>query len=155
VFGSATSAAFYQLLSRKLAARDPAETSITYIAVTGFLLMTIPLPFVWITPASATDALIFASLGLFGGFGHYFMVRAFELAPAPFVSPFNYLQLTGAVLLGYLVFGHLPDIWMWVGSLTIVASGIYILFSERRQRLAAANALRAAAAETLNSTPER
>jgi drug/metabolite transporter (DMT)-like permease len=133
VFGSATSAAFYQLLSRKLAARDSVETSITYIAVTGFVLMTIPLPFVWQNPASVLDLLVFASLGLFGGFGHYFMVRAFEIAPAPFVSPFNYLQLTGAVLLGYLVFGHLPDVWVWTGSATIVASGIYILYSERRR----------------------
>ncbi len=138
VFGSATCSAFYQLLSRKLAARDPAETSITYIAVTGFVLMTLPLPFIWTNPATMTDALVFASLGLFGGFGHYFLVRAFELAPAPFVSPFNYLQLTGAVLLGFLIFGHLPDIWVWIGALTIVASGIYILFSERRQRRAEA-----------------
>jgi drug/metabolite transporter (DMT)-like permease len=155
VFGSATSAAFYQLLSRKIAAGDPAETSITYIAVTGFVLMTLPLPFVWINPASLTDALIFASLGLFGGFGHYFLVRAFELAPAPFVSPFNYLQLTGAVLLGYLIFGHLPDLWVWVGSLTIVGSGIYILFSERRQRQAALRAVEAVRVDNRAGSDER
>jgi len=131
VFGSAASAAFYQLLSRKLAAGDPADTSITYIAVTGFLLTSLPLPFIWQTPGSTLDWALFASLGFFGGFGHYFLVRAFEVAPAPFVSPFNYLQLAGAVLLGWVVFGQLPDLFVWIGSATIIGSGIYILYSER------------------------
>src|SRR5215207_1205846 len=90
-FGSAFFSAMYQLLTRKLAAHDSAETSITYIALAGFVLTTIPLPFVWKTPVSWHDALLFFGLGLFGGFGHYFIVRAYEIA-APFVSPFNYLQ---------------------------------------------------------------
>ena len=131
VFGSAASAAFYQLLSRKLAAGDPADTSITYIAVTGFLLTSLPLPFIWQTPGSVLDWMLFASLGFFGGFGHYFLVRAFEVAPAPFVSPFNYLQLAGAVLLGWVVFGQLPDLFVWLGSAIIIGSGVYILYSER------------------------
>lgn len=131
VFGSAASAAFYQLLSRKLAAGDPADTSITYIAVTGFLLTSLPLPFIWQTPGSVLDWVLFASLGFFGGFGHYFLVRAFEVAPAPFVSPFNYLQLAGAVLLGWVVFGQLPDMFVWLGSAIIIGSGVYILYSER------------------------
>src|SRR3954467_1430128 len=81
IFGSALASALYQILSRKLAAHDEAETSITYIALAGFLITTVPLPFVWQTPASGFDCLVFLGLGLFGGFGHYFMVRAFELAP--------------------------------------------------------------------------
>lgn len=140
VFGSAMAAACYQLLSRKLASGDRAATSITYIAVTGFVLTTIPLPFFWTTPGSALDWALFASLGLSGGFGHYFMVRAFEVAPAPFVSPFTYLQLAGAVLLGWAVFGQLPDAWVWTGSLVIVGSGVFILVTERRARAAAAPA---------------
>jgi drug/metabolite transporter (DMT)-like permease len=113
-FGSAFASALYQLLTRKLAAHDPAETSITYIALAGFVLTTLPLPFVWETPGSWIDAAIFLSLGLFGGFGHYFLVRAFEIAPAPFVSPFNYMQLIGAALLGVVVFGQVPDIFVWI-----------------------------------------
>ncbi len=58
-------------------------------------------------------------------------MRAFEVAPAPFVSPFNYLQLAGAVLLGWVVFGQLPDLFVWIGSAIIIGSGVYILYSER------------------------
>ncbi|MDQ4061324.1 MAG: DMT family transporter [Pseudomonadota bacterium] len=137
VLGSAMASALYQLLTRKLAAHDPAETSIIYIALAGFVLTSIPLPFVWKTPTTLLDGLVFIGLGVFGGFGHYFMVRAYELAPASFVSPFNYGQILGAVLLSAMIFGQLPDLWTWLGTLVIVASGIYMLFSERRTSLRA------------------
>lgn len=131
-FGSALFSALYQLLTRKLAAHDPAETSITYIALAGFVLTTLPLPFIWETPRSLVDVGLFLSLGLFGGFGHYFIVRAYELAPAPFVSPFNYAQLIGAAALGFVVFGQLPDLFVWLGAAIIAASGIFMLYAERR-----------------------
>ena len=133
-FGSATASALYQIMTRKLAAHDPAETSITYIALAGFVLTSATLPFVWTPPASLTDALLFLGLGIFGGFGHYFIVRAFELAPAPFVSPFNYGQLVGAAVLSFAVFGQIPDLWTWVGALIIAGSGLFMLTRERAAR---------------------
>ena len=134
VFASAACSALYQIMSRKLAAHDRAETSITYIALAGFVLTSIPLPFIWVTPASLLDVVLFVALGVFGGFGHYFLVRAFELAPAPFVSPFNYLGLIGAALLSFVVFGQFPDIWVWTGALIIAGAGIFMLYGEHRQR---------------------
>jgi drug/metabolite transporter (DMT)-like permease len=127
----AFSAALYQIVSRRFAGRDSVATSITYMALVGFVLTAIPLPFVWQTPASLWDVVVFLSLGLFGGFGHYFLVRAFELAPAPTIAPFNYVQLVTASGVAYAIFGHLPDAWTWIGATIIVASGILILHRER------------------------
>jgi drug/metabolite transporter (DMT)-like permease len=132
IFGSATTSALTQILSRKLAGYDSPETSNTYMVVAGFVLATIPLPFIWQPPADYWDAFLFVMLGVLGGLGHYCLVRAFELAPAPFVSPFNYAQILGAALLGFLVFGQLPDIWTWCGAGVIAASGLFLLFRERR-----------------------
>ncbi len=133
VFGSATTSALYQLFTRKLAAHDAAEISITYIALAGFVLASAILPFYWRMPASLLDALLFIGLGVFGGFGHYFIVRAYELAPAPVVMPFNYGQLLGAALLSYTVFGEFPDLWTWLGAAIIVASSIYMIYGEKRR----------------------
>ena len=133
IFGGAFAAALYQLMTRKLAAHDPAETSITYIALAGFVLTSLPLPFIWQTPVSLWDAVVFAGLGFFGGFGHYFLVRAFELAPAPVVAPLNYGQLVGATLLGIIVFGQVPDYWTWLGAAIIAGSGLFMLWGERRK----------------------
>jgi drug/metabolite transporter (DMT)-like permease len=147
VFFSALFSALYQVMTRKLAAHDRAETSITYIALSGFVITTLPLPFFWVTPTSWLHALLFVGLGLFGGFGHYFLVRAFELAPAPFISPFNYGQIVGAAILGLVVFGQFPDIWVWLGSAIIAASGLFILYWERRQKLREAREALAAPVE--------
>ena len=123
-----------QVLSRKVAGHDAPETSNTYMVVAGFILTSLPLPFVWQTPASAWDALLFVSLGVLGGLGHYCLVRAFELAPAPFISPFNYAQILGAAVLSAVVFGQVPDLWTWVGAAVITLSGIFILLYERLRR---------------------
>ena len=74
----------------------------------------------WELPRSTADWLVFASLGLFGGGGHFFLTKAYESAPAAIVSPFNYLQLVGATVTGYLLFGDLPD------SMTVLGAGIIV-----------------------------
>jgi drug/metabolite transporter (DMT)-like permease len=134
IFGSATASACVQLLSRKLAGYDSPETSNTYMVLAGFLLATIPLPFIWQPPQGLWHALLFVMLGVLGGLGHYYLVRAFELAPASFVSPFNYAQILGAALLSIIVFGQVPDLWTWVGAAIIAASGLFILLRERTGR---------------------
>jgi drug/metabolite transporter (DMT)-like permease len=134
LLGSASASAMYQILSRKLAMVDRVETANTYTGLVGFVLTSVPLPFFWVTPHSVRDALVFVGLGLFGGLGHYFLQRAFELAPAPFVSPFNYLGLIGAAIFGLIVFGELPDLWVWVGAAIIAGSGIFMLYYEHWQR---------------------
>ena len=44
--------------------------------------------------------------------------------------PFKYLTLLWAVLLGYVVWGDVPDFYMIVGAAFIIASGLYILYRE-------------------------
>jgi drug/metabolite transporter (DMT)-like permease len=137
LFISAGCNALYQVLTRSLAARDPAETSNTYIAVVGFVLTSVAVPFVWQTPRSFLDLLLFVSLGFFGGFGHYFIVKALEWGPAAVIAPLNYGQLIGTVILGYVFFAEFPDLWTWIGAAVIIGSGLYIFYRERRlQRIA-------------------
>lgn len=141
VVGSTTCSSFYQLLTRKLAGQDDPETSNFYTSFVGTLIASIALLFVWKTPADPVTWAMFLSLGILGGGGHYLLTRAYTLGPAATISPFNYLQLVGATILGYTMFGHFPDLWTWVGAGIIVASGLYIAHREAiRRRLARAAA---------------
>ena len=139
---SSACSALYQLLTRSLAARDSAETSNTYIAVVGFLLTSLAVPFFWQTPRSPLDLLLFVGLGIFGGFGHYFIVKALEWGPAAVIAPLNYAQLVGTVIIGYFAFDEWPDLGTWIGAAVIIGSGLYIFYRERvlekRARLRAA-----------------
>ncbi|HKX07481.1 MAG TPA: DMT family transporter [Stellaceae bacterium] len=126
--------ALYQIATRRSSQHDSAETGIIYAALVGTVVTSMVVPFGFEAPHTAFDAVLLASLGVFGGVGHYFVIRAFRLGPAALIAPFGYLELVGTTTLGYLVFNNFPDSWTWIGAGLIVASGIYIAFRERRRR---------------------
>jgi drug/metabolite transporter (DMT)-like permease len=47
--------------------------------------------------------------------------------------PFQYVQLIGSVLVGYLLFGDLPDVLTWVGAAIVIASGLYVGWTQTRR----------------------
>ena len=126
--------ALYQIATRWVSRHDNAATGIVFAALLGSLAMTFVLPFVFVPPRTLWDGILFCSLGLFGGGGHYLIIRAFQLAPASVMAPLGYIELVGTVTLGYLVFDNFPDAWTWVGVTVIIASGLYIALRERRHR---------------------
>mgnify|MGYP003353216538 CR=1 FL=1 len=67
-----------------------------------------------------------ALCGVLGGGGHFIFIKAYELAPASILSPFMYSAIIWGVLLGYFMFGELPDAMSVGGMLVIVASGIAV-----------------------------
>lgn len=141
VIGTAFFYAVYQVLTRKYASSDSAETSITYIALIGALMTTVALPFDYRLPTSALDYGLFILIGFLGGLGHFLVIKAFRLGEASLLSPLNYGQLLMATLLTFLIFGTLPDAITWLGAGIIVGSGLYITYREaqraRSSRIAA------------------
>ena len=113
-------------------------------------LFTLPLlPFAWVRP-DFLDLLGLVSLGLVGGVGQYWTTQALFYAPAAAVAPFNYTALVWGLLLGFLIWHEVPDLWMVVGALIVTASGLYILRREAFHR-----ARRQAAATPAPASPAR
>lgn len=136
IVGSAACAALYQITTRRLAGQDHAETTNIWTGLVGAALMCVLVPFVWEMPESPQIWLLFISMGLIGGIAHYILTKAFERGPASLLSPFSYLQLIGATVAGYILYGDLPDGMTWVGAAVIVAAGLYIAHRESRRRKA-------------------
>jgi drug/metabolite transporter (DMT)-like permease len=134
ILASATSYAFYQVFTRKVAGRDLPETSAVYSALIGTVLMTALLPWIWMPIKSLGDGLLLASLGVLGGLGHYFVARAMTYAAASVIAPFQYFQMIGSVIVGYLLMGNLPDQSTWIGAAIIISAGIYIGWRETREK---------------------
>jgi drug/metabolite transporter (DMT)-like permease len=130
---SALGYAIYQVLTRRVAGIDPPETSTIYSSVVGAFGMFLVLPFIWRTPESLRDILYFCSLGVIGALGHYLVAQALTNAPANIIAPFQYMQLIGSVAVGYFFFGDFPDALTWIGAAIIVASGLYIGWSQTRR----------------------
>lgn len=71
--------------------------------------------------------------GLLTALAQHVLVRAYSLADAAFLQPFDHLKLVFNVVLGFVVFGFLPTGSMWLGTAIILAASFYLLEQERRQ----------------------
>ena len=130
VMAAAFTHAMYQVFTRKLGTRDAPMTSLFYTGITGAVVMTVVVPFVW-QPVAAFDWLLFVFAGIAGGIGHLCLIRAFRQAPASVVAPFSYSSLLWATAFGYVLFGNLPDAWTLSGAVLIIGSGLYIFHREQ------------------------
>ena len=136
VIGAASCFGLYQIMVRFLSDTDDASTTLSYTAITGAVILTVVLPFVWVWPASVLEAAIFASIGLWAAVAEFAVIKAFEAAPGSVVAPFQYTMIIWATIYGFLLFGDLPDGWTIVGAAILVATGIYSFHREHRVRLA-------------------
>jgi drug/metabolite transporter (DMT)-like permease len=131
---SALSWASTLIMTRMMSGRDPAITTMTYSSIVGVSILTLLVPFVWVAP-SWHDLLLGLLIGVASTLGQWIVVLAFRYADASVLAPFQYTQLLWVSILGFLVFGELPDIWTVVGAVFIVASGLYTAHRERVRRL--------------------
>jgi drug/metabolite transporter (DMT)-like permease len=122
----------YQFLSRVLAATEQTVALLFYTALAGSVFFGLMLPcFVEDRAPSLLDAALLASLGVYGGLGHYLFTAAFRDAPASLLAPLNYIQLLWAGLLGWLVFGHVPDALSLLGMTIVACSGVLVALRTR------------------------
>jgi drug/metabolite transporter (DMT)-like permease len=124
--------ALYNIATRYLAAFDPPEVTQTYTPLAGAVVMA---PFAlpaWQWPQDALVWLLFASLGFWGGLGHWLLILAHRHAPAPVLAPFIYLGLIWMSVAGLLIFRDVPTLWTLSGAAIVILSGLYLLARERR-----------------------
>lgn len=125
--------AVYQILTRQLAATESTVTMLFYTALVGTVCTTLALPWFWQGPMPAPqEAALIGALGVLGGGGHFLLTHAFRHAPASMLSPFIYIQLVWATLLGAFVFQQWPDYLTLLGTAIIVGSGLYLGIAARR-----------------------
>jgi drug/metabolite transporter (DMT)-like permease len=87
----------------------------------------------WRWPTGREVAL-FAAVGALAAATHQMIAQALTRVEAGAVAPLQYLEIVSATLLGWLVFGDLPDALTWLGAGIIVASGLYVFHRERLRR---------------------
>lgn len=131
VVAAATLFAARQIISRKLSSSDKTATTVSYTALASVFLLTLPLPFIWITPAWGLELGLLISMALIGAVAEYFVIRSLEVAHAVVLAPVHYSLLIWGTFYGWLIFDQLPDGWTWLGAAIIFTSGIYTLHRER------------------------
>ena len=94
------------------------------------LLGTAFAPFGWVTP-SLGDFLLLSLFGVVSIAALACVNRSLKLAPASVVVPYQYTMIIWAIILGYVVFGDMPDLFTLTGAAIIIAAGLYIFWREQ------------------------
>ncbi len=127
--------ALYQLLTRMLAGKDHPVTSNFYSGLTGTLLLApigvMQLDQLQQMPVPALSMLL--GLGALAMVAHMLLTLAFRYASAAVLAPFTYAQIISACVVGWLVFGQLPDHWALLGVIVIISSGMWSGWQQMRK----------------------
>ena len=100
--------------------------NIFFLIVTGVLSAA-----TWV-PVRAGQLPLLLAVGVLGGCGQFLLFEAARFAPAAVMATIEYSALIWAFILGYLIFGEIPQPAVWVGAAMILASGVFMLWRERR-----------------------
>lgn len=138
--GVAVNFALFMLVTRKIAKEtDP----IGLQAVSGMIALVLMSPVLFLVPASAAPILAWDSglpmstwslllaIGLSGTLAHLLMTWSLRYAPSATLAPMQYLEIPIATIIGFAVFGDLPNSMATVGICIVIASGLYIVFREQ------------------------
>jgi drug/metabolite transporter (DMT)-like permease len=126
---------FYVIMTRSMGATESPSSLIFYSALAPVVLLAPAVPYTASQPADLWHLLILLSLGFYGGFGHWLLIRAYRQATTSALAPYPYLQMVWMVAFGYVFFDQFPDGWTIVGTAIIVSSGLYIIYREQVLRL--------------------
>lgn len=121
--------AMRQVLSRALS-EDNTTTTIAYTALVSGTILSLALPFVWKTPPTSTEFMIFVGLAIIAGIAEVCVIKALESTQAVIVAPVHYTLIIWGTMYGYIIFNDLPDMWTWFGAAIIGGSGVYTLYRE-------------------------
>src|SRR4029078_11786330 len=98
------------IMTRMLSGTERAPPPMAFSSIAGVLILTALVPFVWVTPTWQAVALgVF--IGIASTAGQWIVVLALRYADASVLAPFSYTQLLWVSILGFFVFGEIPDAW--------------------------------------------
>jgi drug/metabolite transporter (DMT)-like permease len=128
---SALFAATVALIVKNLTATESPTTIVLYQSLFTTAL-SVPLAlFYWQTPTLFELLLLFI-VGALGTVSWLCMTRAFVLADASIVVPFEFARLPLIAVVAYFLFAEVPTIWTWLGGAVIFGATAYITHREVR-----------------------
>lgn len=132
--GSAAFYAAYQIMTRRMADEDPGVL-LFYPALVGTVAMSfaLPLSLEAIVAMPWTHVAMLVVGGMVGTLGHLLFILAFQRGAASALTPFTYVHLVWATLIGWIAFGTFPDGYALAGMAIIAGAGLLITLHERRR----------------------
>jgi drug/metabolite transporter (DMT)-like permease len=129
----------FQVLTSRLSSLESPYVTHFYTGFSGAVAVTPLLAFhagdLWAAAEAAPlrELLLVLAIGAFATLGHLLLIFAFGVAPMATLMPFVYVQIAFALAVSWMILGHVPDAWAWVGMAVIAACGAISAWLNARQ----------------------
>ena len=117
--------------TRRLTKSETTSSIVFYFSLVCAIAGALTLPFAWHSP-TPRELVALIALGVLGGFAHILLTESYRYGTASLVAPFDYTSMLWALLLGYWLFGELPDTLVYVGASIVAAAGLFVIWRERQ-----------------------
>jgi drug/metabolite transporter (DMT)-like permease len=117
--------------TRRLTKSETTSSIVFYFSLVCAIAGALTLPFAWHSP-TPRELIALIALGVLGGFAHILLTESYRYGTASLVAPFDYTSMLWALLLGYWLFGELPDTLVYVGASIVAAAGLFVIWRERQ-----------------------
>ncbi len=131
LFFAAIILALNVLIIRRLA-NTQSSIAFAFYGTVGGLIISGMFSFQNFVSVPLEDLIIFVVCGIIGGIGGLCITGASKILESSEFAPIQYVQLVAVLIMGYLFFRDLPDIFEIIGSLVIVFSGLFIIYRENK-----------------------
>lgn len=120
---------------RRLTMTERTGAIVFYFSLFAAIVGLASIVFGWTMP-DLWDFAILVMIGILGGVGQILLTQSYRNGDASLIAPFEYTSMIWAVLLGWFVFGQLPEAVVLLGASIVIAAGIFVIWREHRLGLA-------------------
>jgi len=131
VLGSALLWGFTLMVIKVLVRTESSLTITSYMNILLTLLSLVPALLVWRMPEGVQWFWLLA-IGVVGTLAQVAIAQSLKEADVGVVMPFDFLKLIWVAIIGYLIFGETPGLFVWLGGAIVFASATYIAIRESR-----------------------
>lgn len=133
VLGAAVLWGYGVILTRQIARREPSLVqmfcnNLFFLVVTG-----VAAALSWHTP-TLLEAMLLLVVAVLGGAGQFALFESARHVAASLTAPLEYSALVWAFLLGFLVWGDVPEPHVYLGAGLILCAGLGLLVIERARQ---------------------
>ena len=133
VVGSGISIAISKLMAKSLTRTDTPATIVFFMSLVVTFISFFPALVFWKWPPIELWGWLLL-LGIGGSSAHIIQTHSYKIGEMTVVEPMSYFRLIWAAMFGFLLFGEVPGIWTWVGTVIIVTGALLLTRDETQKK---------------------
>ena len=133
VIGSGVAIAISKLMAKSLTRTETPATIVFYMSLMVTFISFFPAVFFWQWPPLELWIWLLL-LGAGGSFAHIIQTHSYRMGEMTVVEPMSYFRLIWASAFGFLLFGEVPEVWTWIGTVIIIIGALLLTREESQKK---------------------